>query len=108
MSHAGFSARLPKVDSNRLHAALVHDLQKIDEASSDVWPKIKPRTLMEIEGYVDIPSIGRAIASGDQLANIMEMMRLFAPEQGHGRVRACAGGNPVRRPDDGWVRDRDG
>jgi hypothetical protein len=71
----------PESRFNRLYSALDPDLIKIDETSTQVWPRVEARTLLEVDGYVDVPTIGRAIASGDQLANMMEMMRMFAPQQ---------------------------
>lgn len=71
----------PESRFNRLRAALDEGLVKIDDETPHVWPSIEARTIVEIDGYVDVPSFNRALASSGQLQGLMQMMQMFAPEQ---------------------------
>ncbi|WP_217699261.1 hypothetical protein [Protofrankia sp. BMG5.30] len=54
----------------------------IDSAdASNVYGQIQPMRLFRCDCYIDIPSIGRALAEPGQLQGIFDLMQTFAPER---------------------------
>jgi hypothetical protein len=75
----------PESRFNRL-ANLVSDTPddrpiKIDADVTNAYSQLSPGRLASVECYVDVPSIGRAIAQADQMQGLLDLMTTFAPDQ---------------------------
>jgi hypothetical protein len=79
--HRRVTRQTPESRFNRLHEALSGDLARVAHDVPDLWRKIEARELVEVDGYVDIPTFGRALASADELGGLMQMMQMLAPDQ---------------------------
>jgi len=70
----------PESRFNRLYESLSGDLTVLTGEDAHVWADVGVRKLIELDGYVDVPSIGRAVAQADQLSEVMDLMKMMAPE----------------------------
>ncbi|MBM4722484.1 hypothetical protein GS439_06505 [Rhodococcus hoagii] len=67
----------PESRYNRLHQHL--ELASLNEESSQIYGALKPRLFVEAECYVDVPSVGRALADVENLTGVLDLMSSFSP-----------------------------
>lgn len=92
----------PESRFNRLHPHL--DLKYLDENGQDAYGKLDPRGMVEVECYVDVPTISRTLAGAEEIAGVAELIRQFTPGEVDPEIdKAIAGVSTVAQKTSGAV-----
>lgn len=57
------------------------ELDEPDELDENSWASMRPRRLIAVDVHVSIPDVSRLLAMGDGLGGLVDLVRMFAPEQ---------------------------
>ncbi len=84
----------PESRFNRLHTSMstTQDLLVLDGSSGVLFSEVAPRSLVEIDCSVDVPQISRLLSSGNEISGLMDLMKMFAPEQVDEETERVVGG----------------
>ena len=67
------------------------ELDEINELNEDEWTSLRPRHLIAVDVQISIPDVSRLLAMGEGLSGLMNLVRMFAPEQIDDEAEAVIG-----------------
>lgn len=91
----------PESRFNRLFEHL--DLIQVDDSTSQVYGLLNARAMAEVECYVDVPSVARALAQAPELAGIAEIATMFGETVDDDTAEAIQGITAIANRSEGSV-----